>query len=189
MKYRTPLITSVTSSIEGNTIPVTMSSAIFPYAVTFGGTCGNEKDGTLHLLIQKEKDRNAWKCFSCKQIFLEITSCNRICHLHLVQSEQRCFLKLVVKTLEHLKHRRFLAHQATLLAIPLPQPFRFLCIFVSYCVTKWSRFDCDKQSTSLQQTPALEHLSSSVIKKCRCHLRLEDSLNSFYLCTQNSSNV
>ena len=59
MKYRTPLITSVTSSIEGNTIPVTMSSAIFPYAVTFG----NEKDGTLHLLILKEKDRKCLKMF------------------------------------------------------------------------------------------------------------------------------
>ena len=63
MKYRTPLITSVTSSIEGNTIPVTMSSAIFPYAVTFGGTCGNEKDGTLHLVILKEKDRKCLKMF------------------------------------------------------------------------------------------------------------------------------
>ena len=63
MKYRTPLITSVTSSIEGNTIPVTMSSAIFPYPVTFGGTCGNEKDGTLHLVILKEKDRKCLKMF------------------------------------------------------------------------------------------------------------------------------
>ena len=54
-----PLIRLVSSSIEGKIIPVTISSAIFPYPVTFGGTCGNEIDGTLHLVIQKEKIENA----------------------------------------------------------------------------------------------------------------------------------
>ena len=57
-----PLIRLVSSSIEGKIIPVTISSAIFPYPVTFGGTCGNKYlNGTLHLVILKEKDRKCLK--------------------------------------------------------------------------------------------------------------------------------
>ena len=47
---------SVSSSVKGKTMPVSMSRPIFAKHITFGGTVGSDIDGHLEILTIKQKE-------------------------------------------------------------------------------------------------------------------------------------
>ena len=47
---------SVSSSVKGKTMPVSMSRPIFAKHITFGGIVGRENDGHLEILTIKQKE-------------------------------------------------------------------------------------------------------------------------------------